>query len=278
MADRLQVDPIKLHETLKNTVFRGANDHELLALSVVANAYNLNPLLKEIYAFPGKHGGITPIVSIDGWIRIVNEHPQFDGVEFEYTEEDGRPVSCTAIIHRKDRSRPVKVTEFMAECARGTEPWKQFPRRMLRHKALKEAARVAFGFSGITDEDEAHDVTKAVVVSKPLFSKSLPEPQEVVEAIVEPTVEPIEDVPPMDNDLWDDSTEFVVKTPQDKIVDLLHRAGRSEREFFVALAGVGVKTTARTVKGLSEQLANGLINDWSVLEEAFGQLKAEEVA
>jgi hypothetical protein len=29
--------------------------------------------------------------------------------------------------------------------------------RMLRHKALMQCARYAFGFSGITDEDEAAD-------------------------------------------------------------------------------------------------------------------------
>jgi hypothetical protein len=32
------------------------------------------------------------------------------------------------------------------------------PMRMLRHKAIKESGRVAFGFSGITDEDEAGDI------------------------------------------------------------------------------------------------------------------------
>ena len=32
------------------------------------------------------------------------------------------------------------------------------PRRMLRHKALIQGARIAFGFSGIYDEDEARDI------------------------------------------------------------------------------------------------------------------------
>jgi hypothetical protein len=33
------------------------------------------------------------------------------------------------------------------------------PKRMLRHKALIQCARVAFGFSGIFDEDEARDIS-----------------------------------------------------------------------------------------------------------------------
>ena len=32
--------------------------------------------------------------------------------------------------------------------------WQKWPRRMLRHKALIQAARVAFGFAGLSDEDE----------------------------------------------------------------------------------------------------------------------------
>jgi phage recombination protein Bet len=162
MASRFNVEPTKLHETLKNTVFKGASDSEMMTLVVVANEYGLNPLTKEIYAFPAKGGGIVPVVSIDGWIHLANSHPQMDGVDFEFAHDaDSKLVSCTCIIHRKDRSRPVKVTEYLAECRRGTEPWKM-EHRMLRHKALIQCSRVAFGFSGIVDDEEAvslRDVT-----------------------------------------------------------------------------------------------------------------------
>jgi phage recombination protein Bet len=155
MAGKYNVEPGKLLDTLKNTVFRGASNDELLALVVVSNEYGLNPLTKEIYAFPAKGGGIVPVVSIDGWIRMMNDHPQFDGIDYEFEhDEQGRLISCTSIIYRKDRSHPTRVTEYLAECRRNTEPWKM-ERRMLRHKATIQGARVAFGFSGITDEDEA---------------------------------------------------------------------------------------------------------------------------
>lgn len=155
MASKFNVEPAKLLDTLKNTVFRGASNDELLALVVVSNEYGLNPLTKEIYAFPAKGGGIVPVVSIDGWIRMMNDHPQFDGIDYEFEHsDDGKLISCTAIIYRKDRSHPTRVTEYLVECRRNTEPWKM-ERRMLRHKATIQGARVAFGFSGITDEDEA---------------------------------------------------------------------------------------------------------------------------
>ncbi len=159
MASRFNVEPAKLLSTLKSTVFKNATDDELLALVVVANEYGLNPLTKEIYAFPAKGGGIVPVISIDGWINRMNSNNQFDGIEFDdVVGEDGKPVKTTASIWRKDRSKPIKVTEYYAECRRNTEPWNTMPQRMLRHKALCQCVRVAFGFGGVYDEDEARDL------------------------------------------------------------------------------------------------------------------------
>ena len=189
MASRFKVEPMKLLGTLKATVFKNATNEELLALVVVANEYNLNPLTQEIYAFPNSQGGgITPVVSVDGWINILNRHPNFDGLEFEYAEEAGRPVSCTAVIHSKDRTHPVRVTEYFAECARKTGPWTQYPRRMLRHKALIQGARIAFGFSGIYDEEDARDISEGlrnVTPPSPAFDATLPVAIEEAEKVAE---------------------------------------------------------------------------------------------
>lgn len=157
MADRFSVEPNKLLDTLKATAFKsekGVSNEQMISLLIVADQYSLNPFTKEIFAFPDK-GGIVPVVGVDGWSRIINEHPQFDGVTFSY-EGDGNALACTCTIHRKDRSHPIAVTEYLAECKRGTGPWGSHPRRMLRHKALIQGARLAFGFAGIYDEDEAH--------------------------------------------------------------------------------------------------------------------------
>jgi len=153
----LKISGQNLIETLKRTAFKAqVNDDQMYALMVIAKQYGLNPWTKEIYAFPDK-GGIVPIVGVDGWMRIINSHPQFDGMEFEQNEE-----SCTCIIYRKDRNHPTKVTEFMAECRRSNAgPWQTHPRRMLRHKALIQAARMAFGFAGIYDEDEAERIKES---------------------------------------------------------------------------------------------------------------------
>src|SRR5574343_277016 len=84
-------DGQELLGTLKQTAFKGqVTDAQMTALLIVANQYGLNPWTKEIYAFPDKNGGIVPVVGEDGWARIINEHPQFDGMDFEANEE-----SCT---------------------------------------------------------------------------------------------------------------------------------------------------------------------------------------
>lgn len=178
MASRMSVEPTKLFETLKATCFQKATNEELLALVVVANTYNLNPFLKEIYAFPAKGGGIVPIVSVDGWNKMLVNQPDFDGIEFEFeNDEAGNPVSCTATIHVKNRSHPVKITEYMVECQRATDPWKNMPRRMLRNRTLCQASRVAFGFSGVKHEEESEAINvESVIVSNPPSTKALGAP------------------------------------------------------------------------------------------------------
>lgn len=155
MADRAGLRPKEFADTVRATCgMAKASAEEFAAFLMVAKEYNLNPLTKEIYAFPAKGGGIVPVVSIDGWVNLVNSHAACDGFEFDVEhDEKGELVAITCRMFRKDRSRPVVVTEYYDECKRGTDPWKM-KHRMLRHKAMIQAARYAFGFSGIYDEDE----------------------------------------------------------------------------------------------------------------------------
>lgn len=156
MAAKYHMDPQTFANTVRKTAMPGnATNEEFAAFMMVAKEYNLNPILKEIHAFPKKGGGIQPIVSIDGWVSLVNQHPQADGYTFKWhNDEKGEPISCECTMHRKDRTHPVVVEEFLSECYRATEPWKM-KHRMLRHKAFMQAARYCFGFSGIIDQDEA---------------------------------------------------------------------------------------------------------------------------
>ena len=159
LAQRLDmgVDGSSLVDTLKATAFKGqVTDAQMVALLVVANQYALNPWTKEIYAFPDRNNVIFPVVGVDGWSRIINSNEAFDGMDFQQDDE-----SCTCIIYRKDRTHPIKVTEYMSECKRtGQGPWQSHPKRMLRHKAMIQCARIAFGYVGIYDPDEAERISE----------------------------------------------------------------------------------------------------------------------
>lgn len=178
LAEQYGMTPDGMYNTLRNTVFKEArNDDEFFALCLVAKQYKLNPLLKQIYAFPSKGGGITPLVGVDGYINVMNRQPDFDGIDFAFAEETvaiGQPPKklpawCEARIKRKSCSTPVVVREYMEECYRGTEPWRTHPRRMLRHKALAQCVRLAFGMSGVcADPDDAEPVQATVHDERPV--------------------------------------------------------------------------------------------------------------
>lgn len=157
MAARYGVEPDKMLATLKATAFRSdkpVSNEQMMALLIICNKYGLNPWLKEIYAFPDK-GGIVPVVGVDGFARIANEHPQFDGLEFQ---EDPEGAWCECIVYRKDRGHPIKVREYLTECKRSTPAWNSHPRRMLRHRSMTQSIRLAFGFAGVYDPDEAERI------------------------------------------------------------------------------------------------------------------------
>lgn len=181
-AERYHIEPSRLLDTLKATAFRQRGDQvvtneQMAALLIVADQYKLNPFTKEIFAFNDK-GAIVPVVSVDGWSRIINEHPAFNGMEFHYSDEmvtmpGGKPCPawCEVVIYRKDRDRPTIVREYLDEVyqePRGEKripgPWQTHTKRFLRHKTLIQGARLAFGFAGIYDEDEAGRIVDAQVI------------------------------------------------------------------------------------------------------------------
>lgn len=183
-ADKFNIEDNKLMDILKATAFKQRNgqpptNEQMAALLVVADQYGLNPFTKEIYAFPDQQNGIVPVVGIDGWSRIINSHKEFDGMEFRFSEKtitlDGlaEPIYewIECIMYRKDRERPTIIREYLLELYRppfrknGNNgpyeikgPWQSHPRRFSRHKVVIQTARMALGYTGIYDEDEANRI------------------------------------------------------------------------------------------------------------------------
>jgi phage recombination protein Bet len=171
-----------LNQTAFKTKDGPPTNAQVAALLVVADQYGLNPWTKEIFAFPDKQNGIVPVVGVDGWNRIANEHPQFAGEELELPprdeweriDEDAKlcPPWVRILVYRRDRDHPTDHTEYLDECYRPAfegkgqsgkaykklGPWQSHTKRMLEHKARIQARRIAFGFSGIYDQDEAERI------------------------------------------------------------------------------------------------------------------------
>ena len=168
MSNSLNVTEKELKETLLATVCSNIKtEAEFKSFIIVSNKYNLNPITKEIYAFPGKSGGIIPIVSTDGWTRIMKTHPDYKTHNFIFSEKiinlpksHPCPEWCEIIIEKKDGSK-IAIREYAREVFRDLNyqnPWQTHPTRMLRHKTKIQGAREAFGFSGIYDADEGERI------------------------------------------------------------------------------------------------------------------------
>lgn len=203
MVERFGVDQDKIFHTLKATAFKvrdgSVSDEQMTALLVVADQYGLNPWTKELYAYPDKQNGIVPVVSVDGWTRIINGNPMLDGIEFRYSDKmttpsGGKPAPewCEVVITRKDREKPIVIREYLDEVYRppfrgkkdGREfevggPWQSHTKRMLRHKTLIQGARTAFGFAGIYDEDEAQRIVERDVTAEGETLPSTPAPKQI---------------------------------------------------------------------------------------------------
>jgi hypothetical protein len=136
---------------------------DLETLLLAAERHGLDPLGKDMYLLREGDSYDEPaivVLGVDGWSRILNKHKKFAGMQFKESEEllDGVPrwIECT--LHRWDRRVPTTVREYFDEVRGSSTPWLTHPRRLLRHKALVQCARLAFGLVGIYDHDEAQRI------------------------------------------------------------------------------------------------------------------------
>lgn len=170
LAAKYGVDPSKLLRCLTTQVFKqtdGAtpSNEELMVLLLVCENYGLNPFSREVFAFRGKGGDIVPVVSYDGWCKIVRTQKDFDGVSFRFSDSVVRVAGCVGDLPEyvecsmqlKGIGTPVTIQEYMVECFNDRSPvWKRWPRRMLRTRAFIQCARMAFSLTGLYDEGEAY--------------------------------------------------------------------------------------------------------------------------
>ena len=160
-------------ELVKKTVALGASNDELKMFLGIAKRYNLDPFVKEIWCI--KRGGQAVITtSRDGYLKIANEHPNFDGIVSDVVYEKdqfkrrpdgvehvygagnrGRATGAYALVYRNDRKFPVYVFAPWSDYGAGNNPtWKKYPHAMILKVAEAQALKRAFSLSGLVTREE----------------------------------------------------------------------------------------------------------------------------
>jgi len=148
--------------SLSSLAVWGQVDLELLLLS--SERFGVNPVGREIFLIRSDdRPDESPMVvlGVDGWSHVLNSHKEFAGMQFTESDQltEGVPTWIECTLHRWDRRVPTSVREYFDEVRGASQPWLTHPRRMLRHKALVQCARLAFGLVGVYDYDEAQRIT-----------------------------------------------------------------------------------------------------------------------
>ncbi len=117
----------------------------ILVLLRSMQSLHLDPLCEEIGFTQFEDGQWQVLITIEGCSKLLNQHPQFDGLVFNQADTllDGVPEWIECTIHRKDRTIPTTVREYLMEVRGETSIWQKMPRRILRHRALQQCVRLA---------------------------------------------------------------------------------------------------------------------------------------
>ena len=117
----------------------------ILTLLRMMQSLHLDPLCEEIGFTQYDDGYWQVFITIEGCSKLLNQHPQFNGLVFHQADTlvEGVPEWIECSIYRKDRAIPTTVREYLTEVRGENTIWKKMPRRMLRHRALQQCVRLA---------------------------------------------------------------------------------------------------------------------------------------
>ncbi len=150
-------------DTIKQTVAKGATDAQLAQFLQVCKATGLNPFLREVWCIPATN---TIMTSRDGYLRVANDNPNFDGMETKVERDDkGIPIKATCSVWRKDRGRPIVCEAYYSEYRKDSNVWKTYPSAMISKVAEVLALKRSFAINGVVTEEEIGNPERAVAAS-----------------------------------------------------------------------------------------------------------------
>lgn len=141
---------------LRESIAKNATDIEFRTFIEFCRATGLNPFKREIWFIKTGPQQVQMMTGINGFLSIANRHPQFNGLTIRINEQDGKLVSATCTVYRKDRKYPSEATVYYEEYAKNSPIWRTMPRMMLQKVAKSVALREAFPqeMNGIYTQEE----------------------------------------------------------------------------------------------------------------------------
>jgi hypothetical protein len=111
----------------------------ILSLLRTMQHWHLDPIKEEIGFTQYEDGNWQVFISIDGCSKLLNQHSQFNGLVFNHADTliEGVPEWMECSIYRRDRIMPITVREYFVEVRNTHDMWQKMPRRMLRHRAIR---------------------------------------------------------------------------------------------------------------------------------------------
>jgi phage recombination protein Bet len=148
-------DQPEMVDTIRATVAKGANDSQLRMFLEVCKRTGLDPFLKEVWFIAQTS---TIMAGRDGYLRVANEDPQFDGMETRVErDQNNLPIKATCSVWRKDRTHAITCEAYFSEYVKTSPVWRQYPSAMISKVAEVLALKRSFSINGVVTEEEIGD-------------------------------------------------------------------------------------------------------------------------
>jgi len=156
-------------DLVKRKVGNGLTKTEWELFLYMAKLYDLNPLLREIWAvkYNGKPANI--FTGRDGLLKIAHKSGMFDGMrtvllvstqtgvdEADIAPKGAEILGAKCYVWRKDMSHPVEVSVKLSEYNTNRSTWKEKPDTMIRKVAEAHCLRRTFSIHGLYLPEEFH--------------------------------------------------------------------------------------------------------------------------
>jgi phage recombination protein Bet len=145
-------DQREMVDAIKQTVCKGATDAQLRMFIEVCRTTGLNPWLREVWFVAEKS---MIMAGRDGYLRVANEHPAFDGIETRVERDDKQiPIKAVCTVWRKDRTHPTICEAYFSEYKSASPVWTKYPSAMISKVAEVLALKRSFAINGVVSEEE----------------------------------------------------------------------------------------------------------------------------